>query len=265
MNEVTMDIVKLLSGHPWADTIQHFDCIDSTNTYLQQQAASGAPEGTVIFADRQTAGKGRLGRSFHSPAGSGIYMSVLLRPNCKPEQLMHLTCAVAVAVCRAIEITTGFRPQIKWVNDIVWQGKKLGGILTALCVGAAGTVDWAIVGIGINCAATAFPKELEGIATSLASVTEVPVDRYALCAELVRQLEYMNRDLQQKQCDYMAFYRQNCVVIGKNVHLIRGDEIRSATVLDVDDQGALTVRLQDGQITTINSGEVSLRGENNYV
>ena len=261
-----MDIAKLLPGHPWADTIQYFDCIDSTNTYLQKLAVSGAPEGTVILADSQSAGKGRLGRSFHSPAGSGIYMSVLLRPNCKPEQLMHLTCAVAVAVCRAIEHSVGFRPQIKWVNDIVWQGKKLGGILTALSVHpATGFVDWAIVGIGINCAQSAFPPALQAIATSLETVTGNPVDRQGLCAELVHQLERMSRDLLQGQSDCMAFYRQNCVVIGKNVLLIRGTETRNATVLDVDDQGALIVRLEDGQITTVNSGEVSLRAENGYI
>lgn len=261
-----MDISELLSGHPWANTIQYFDCIDSTNAYLQSLAPTGAPEGTVILADSQRAGKGRLGRSFHSPAGTGIYISVLLRPNHKPEELMHMTCSVAVAVCRAIETVSGFMPQIKWVNDIVWQGKKLGGILTGLSVNAAtGLVDWAIVGVGINCNDTDFPTELQTIASSVQSVAGCTISREILAAELVRQLERMNRELFEKQGEYMDLYRKNCVVIGKAVRLIRGEESREATVLDVDDYGALIVRLHDGSIETVNSGEVSLRGQNGYL
>lgn len=261
-----MDIAKLLPGHPWAQTIQYFDRIDSTSSYLQSLAAMGAPEGTAVFADSQSAGKGRLGRSFHSPAGSGLYMSVLLRPDCRPEKIMHLTCAVAVAVCQAIENVTGFRPQIKWVNDIVWQGKKLGGILTSLSVNATtGLVDWAIVGIGINCANIAFPEALKQIATSLGAVTGQQIDRTVLAAELVRQLAFMRDDLTEKHGKYLEQYRKNCVVIGKNVRLIRGDECREAMVLDIDEDGALIVRLADGRIETVNSGEVSLRGQDGYL
>lgn len=261
-----MNIAKLLPGHPWANTIEYHNCIDSTNTYLQGLAHKGAPAGTVILAGSQTAGRGRLGRTFHSPAGSGIYMSVLLRPGCKPEQLMHLTCATAVAVCRAVEQVAGLCPQIKWVNDIVWQGKKLGGILTGLSVDPeTGLVDYAIVGIGINCNDIAFPPELQEIATSLSYVTGKTVDRERLTAELVRQLEIMNRELLTQQSRYMAHYREKCVVIGKDVFLIRNEESRNATVLDIDDFGSLIVRLPDGAVETVNSGEVSLRGKEHYL
>ena len=259
-----MDIAKLLPGHPWANSIEYFESIDSTNTYLQSLAAKGAPAGTVILANRQDAGRGRLGRTFHSHAGSGIYMSVLLRPNCKPEQLMHLTCAVAVAVCRAVENSVGFRPQIKWVNDIVWNGKKLGGILTALSLSKEGLVDHAIVGIGLNCAHQDFPVEIANIATSLESVSGKSIHRDQLAAALVATLETMSRELIVEQTRYLEEYRQNCVVIGKAVRLIRGDETRDATILDIDANGALLVRLSDGALETVNSGEVSLRTTQGY-
>ena len=151
---------------PWEDKLYYFDTIGSTNDEARRMAKSGAPHGTVLIADHQTGGHGRRGRSFHSPAGSGIYMSVLLRPDCAPTELMHLTCAVAVAMCDAIEQAVGFRPGIKWTNDLVIGSKKLGGILTELSVNSqTGLVDWAVVGIGINCRHEAkdFPKDLQSI------------------------------------------------------------------------------------------------------
>ena len=100
----------LPADYPWKSSLHYFDAIDSTNLRAKQMAAQGAPHGTVLIADRQTAGKGRLGRSFHSPEGMGIYMSILLRPVCAPGELMHLTCAAAVAMCDAVEKATGLRP-----------------------------------------------------------------------------------------------------------------------------------------------------------
>lgn len=261
-----MDLQMQLSGHPWADTIQYFDCIDSTNTYLQTLAQQGAPAGTVIIAGSQSAGKGRLGRSFHSPADTGIYMSVLLRPNCLPAQIMHLTCAVAVEICRAIQATVGIAPQIKWVNDLLWQGRKLAGILTALSVNSqTGLVNWAVVGIGINCGRCDFPPDVAAIATTLEDVCRQPVDRTALTGALIRQMEQMSRRLIQDASIYMDEYRANCCVIGKDVRLIRADECRQAHILNIDDNGGLLVRLNDGTAETVNSGEVSLRATENYI
>ena len=121
---------KLPPAHPWGQSLYWFGSIGSTNAYAKTLAAQGAPAGTVVIADRQDAGRGRLGRTFQSPAGSGIYMSVILRPGCAPTALMHLTCAVALAVCDAVEKAFSFRPGIKWINDLVVEGRKLGGILT---------------------------------------------------------------------------------------------------------------------------------------
>lgn len=261
-----MDIPHLLGIHPWADTIQYYDMLESTNTLLQQQAMAGAPEGTVIFADSQSGGMGRLGRSFHSPAGAGIYMSVLLRPKCRPESLMHLTCAVAVAVYKAIEKAVGIRVQIKWVNDLIYKDRKLAGILTKLSVDPkTGLIDWAIVGIGINCSPASFPPELESIVTSLGDIADKTVNRAALAAELVRQLEEMSRNLFDAKADTMAYYRENCAVIGEKVWLIRGEERKGALVLDVDHDGGLVVRDENGAVYTVNSGEISLRKQNSAI
>ena len=130
-------------NHPWAGNIHYFDTIDSTNTEAKRLAAAGAPHGTVLIAGHQTGGRGRMGRSFHSPAGLGIYLSVILRPECAPGDLMHLTCAAAVAMCDAVENAAGFRPGIKWTNDLVYGKRKLGGILTELAFGSSGRVDYA--------------------------------------------------------------------------------------------------------------------------
>lgn len=261
-----MDIRSLLAGHPWSDTIQYYDQVSSTNTLLQQQAMAGAPAGTVIIADSQTGGKGRLGRSFHSPAGSGIYMSILLRPGCKPDKIMHLTCSVAVAACKAVKNVTDVDLQVKWVNDLVLGGKKLGGILTGLSMDQkTGLVDWAIVGIGINCNTDTFPPELQEIATSLSAVLGHPIDREMLAAELIRQLHIMASTLHEAQRTIMEDYRKRSAVIGQSVWLIRGDERRKAKILDIDDQGALLAELADGSKEIINSGEISIRAENSYI
>ena len=255
-----MDLQSLLSGHPWEKSILQYESVTSTNLILQEMAAQGAPEGTVIFADSQSGGMGRLGRSFHSPAGAGIYMSVLLRPMRKAEELMHLTCAVAVAVHKAIETAAGLQVGIKWVNDLIYQDRKLAGILTKLKVDQnTGLVDWAIVGIGINCSPAAFPPELENIVTSLENIAGKTIDRDALAAELVRRLEEMRQTLFADKARVMAYYRKHCAVMGEKVWLIRGDDRTGATVLDVDENGGLVVKGEDGAVRIVNSGEISLR------
>ena len=245
--------------------LHRFETIDSTNTHLKQLAEAGAEGGTAVIARSQTGGRGRLGRSFHSPAGSGIYLSYLLRPNCKPEGLMHLTCAVAVAMCDAVEKATGLRPGIKWTNDLVHGKRKLGGILTELGF-ENGLVSYAVVGIGINCTQKAedFPEEIRSIATSLAAVTGKPVDIAALEREMLSALEAMAQTLADKET-VLAKYRSDCVTIGQQVCVVRGDEISYGTALDVNSEGALVVRFEDGVVRAVSSGEVSVRGMYGYL
>ena len=245
--------------------LHRFETIDSTNTYLKQLAEADAEGGTAVIAHSQTGGRGRLGRSFHSPAGSGIYLSYLLRPNCKPEGLMHLTCAVAVAMCDAVEKATGLRPGIKWTNDLVWQKRKLGGILTELGF-ENGLVSYAVVGIGINCTQTEedFPRELRSIATSLSAVSGKAVDMAALEEQMLAALQTMAESLDRKE-DILRRYRSDCVTLGQQVCVVRADEVTHGTALDVDGDGALVVRFEDGSVRAVSSGEVSVRGMYGYL
>lgn len=257
---------RLPASDPWRGNIHHFDTIDSTNTRAKEMALAGAPHGTVLIADSQTGGRGRMGRSFHSPAGSGIYLSVLLRPGCPARDLMHLTCAAAVAAADGLQAATGLRPGIKWTNDLVVGQKKLGGILTELSVNSAGYADWAVIGIGINCSqsATDFPAEISGIATSLNLCTEKNNDRAAVIAQLLLALQKMCDTLLDSE-SILSRYRSDCITIGREISLVRGDEIRHGRALDVDNAGALVVQFSDGRTEAVNSGEVSVRGMYGYV
>jgi len=252
---------------PWQDSVLWFPSIDSTNTRAKELAAQGAPHGTVLIADHQTGGRGRRGRSFHSPAGSGIYMSVILRPDCPPSELMHLTCAAAVAVCDAIENSCGIRPGIKWTNDLVCGKRKLAGILTELGLSPMGTVDYAVIGIGINCCQeeTDFPEDIRSIAGSLHSVTGKVICREQVAAAMVEALYRMSEILLTGREGILNRYRNDCITLGNEVSVVKADGlVRHGTAMDIDGEGALIVQFPTGT-ETVNSGEVSVRGMYGYV
>ena len=252
----------------WQDSLLWFDTIDSTNTRAKELAAQGASHGTVLIADCQTGGRGRLGRSFHSPAGTGIYLSLILRPNCAPAQLMHLTCAAAVAACQAVEAACGIRPGIKWTNDLVWGKRKLAGILTELGLSSDGMVSYAVIGIGINCCQKEadFPPEIRHIAGSLHTVTGQEIDRARVAAALIDALYCMDSDLLTNRKRLMEDYRTNCITLSQPVSLVKADgSVRHGTALDIDEEGGLLVAFEDGTQETVTSGEVSVRGMYGYV
>ena len=257
---------RLPGDFPWADRLQWFDTIDSTNTRLKALALQGAPHGTILIADHQTGGRGRMGRSFHSPEGMGIYMSILLRPECPPDRLMHLTCAAAVAMCDAVEKSCGFRPGIKWTNDLVVGRKKLAGVLTELVFDSSRNVA-AVIGVGLNCCQghEDFPEEIRSIATSLAQVTASSPDRASIAGAMAEAFRKMDAELFCAKADTLARYRENCITLGKDISLVRGDEIFHGHALDVDDAGALIVRFPDGHTEAVSSGEVSVRGMYGYL
>ena len=261
-------IISLLPpGHPWGELLKHYDCVESTNTLAKSMAAAGAPAGTVLIADEQTGGRGRRGRSFHSPAGSGIYLSAILRPDCAPTELMHLTCAVAVAMCGAVEQAAGFRPGIKWTNDLVYGSRKLAGILTELGLSPQGRVDYAVIGVGINCCQQAadFPAEIRDIAGSVSMAAGRPIDRVRLAAAMIEALAKMDAGLLTDKDAMLDQYRRDCVTLGKDIALIRGDEVRHGHALDIDGEGALIVRFGPGRTETVSSGEISVRGMYGYL
>ena len=184
-----------LSGHPWQALTTAVPSVDSTNNACKRLAAEGAPDGTAILTGCQTAGRGRRGRTFVSPPG-GLYFSVILRPHAKPEALMHLTAMVAVAAARAVFAVSGVYPDIKWTNDLVLGGKKLCGILTEIGIEAESReVDYAVVGIGINCEQVELPPEVSAMSISLEAFTGQRPDRARLAAALVRSLSEMEQAL----------------------------------------------------------------------
>lgn len=259
-------ILSALSpDYPWKDSFYWFDSVDSTNTYLKTAARQGAPHGTVAVADCQTGGKGRLGRSFQSPGGVGVYLSMLLRPQCPPEELMHLTCAVGAAMCDALEQSSGLRPGIKWTNDLVYGRKKAAGILTELGMSPEGL--YAVVGIGVNCCQGPqdFPQELRDRATSLTMETGHPIDRARVAAAMMDALYRMDAGLLTQKEAMLRRYKQDCVTLGKEISLVRGEQISHGLALDIGDNGDLIVRFSDGHVGAVSSGEVSVRGMYGYV
>lgn len=259
---------QLTAECPWRDTLLWYDTVDSTNTLAKALAREGAPEGTVILAGSQTGGRGRMGRSFHSPEDMGIYMSLILRPQCPPAQLMHLTCAAGVAMVRALAEAAGIRADLKWINDLVCRERKLGGILTELSVDSrTGLTDYAVVGIGINCNQTAadIPEELEQIAASVRMVSGATVSRSALAAAMIEQLYKLSGVLLTEKAAIMAQYRTHCITLGREVSILRGEEVHRGVALDMDDDGGLVVAFSNGHTETVSSGEVSVRGLYNYI
>ena len=261
-------ILSLLPAeYPWKEHFHWLAETDSTNDQLRKMARQGAPHGTVLIADRQSGGHGRMGRSFHSPEGVGIYFSILLRPQCTPGDLMHLTCATAVAMCDAVEAAAGFRPGIKWTNDLVFGQRKIAGVLTELGFDKAGNVECPLVGIGINCCQQEgdFPEDIRYIAGSLSSVSGQQIDRIKVAAAMMDALYRMDATLLTEKAHILNRYRWDCITLGQEISLVRGDEVRHGTALDIDDDGALIVRFPDGSTEAVNSGEVSVRGMYGYV
>ncbi len=230
-----------------------YDEISSTNDAAKAHAwAGGGP--SVFIAERQTAGRGRRGRSFSSPAGGGIYMSLLVFPSHAAADGVLFTTSAAVAVCRAVADVTGLCPSIKWVNDLKLGDKKLCGILTEGEIDPeSGRFRYAVIGVGIN--VHAVPPEVAKIATALDLHTEQTVDRSVLCARMIRRiLESLSED----RAAVMAEYRARCPIVGREVTVMRGAEQFCATVLRIEDSGALRLRV-GGEELLLTSGEISIR------
>lgn len=258
---------RLSDRYPWKEKLLYREEVDSTNTRLKELARLGAPQGIAMIAAAQTLGRGRMGRSFHSPTNSGVYLSLLLRPGCPPGQLMHLTCAVGVAMCDAVEQVCGIRPRIKWINDLIYGTKKLGGILVEMGLSPTGAVDYAVIGVGINLSQKEqdFPEELRDKACSLEMLTKAPVSADRLSAAMLDALYAMSETLLNRQVETMQRYREDCVTLGKEVSLVRQGTVLHGKALEVDDQGALVVCFPDGTTQAVSAGEVSVRGLYGYV
>lgn len=244
------------------------DTIDSTNTECKRRAMAGAPHGLAILSEEQTGGRGRLGRSFQSPQGCGLYLSVLLRPQLPPQEVVDFTAWAAVAVCDGIEAACGVRPQIKWTNDIVLGGKKLCGILTELGLESeTNSLQYLVTGIGINVnhKPEDFDEEIRPIATSLSQYLGRPVRKAALAAEVLKALDRMYTGFPHNKEEYLNRYRADCMTPGNQVQLITPVSRQEAYAVSIDDEFRLVVEFPDGTQRALSAGEVSVRGMYGYV
>lgn len=249
----------LPAAHPFRISV--CNTITSTNTVLKSMAEKGAPEGTVLIAEEQTAGKGRMNRSFYSPAGTGIYISVLLRPRFSAAESLSITTAAAVAVAEAVEQESGRETKIKWVNDVYCSGKKLCGILTeaAFDMETRG-LAYAVLGIGINVQppCSGFPQELEPIVTSVWTREEYQGDRRnRLAADVLTRFWRFYERLTEKP--FLASYQQRSLLNDTDVVVLSGETARAARALEIDDDCRLHVRYDDGTEEYLCSGEVSVK------
>lgn len=237
------------------------DSVTSTNTVLKQLAENGEAEGRVVIANEQTSGKGRLGRTFYSPPGSGIYISLLLRPKMRAADALFITTAAAVAVSRAIEDVTGRKASIKWVNDLFCDGKKVCGILTEASIDfESGGLSYAVLGIGMNIANPdgGFPDELSDIAASIYAGEPYSSEiRSELAASVLDNFLRLYNELHTRS--FMAEYRARSFVIGKEVYVVSPNSREQAIVLDIDDEARLIVKTVGGEIKKLSSGEISIR------
>lgn len=256
-------ILPHIHSHAQRDRLICLDSVDSTNNYAKSLAMASGADGTAIAANGQTGGRGRQGRSFDSPRGKGVYLTLLYRPDVSPLKASTITAYAAVAVCDGIEAACGVRPGIKWTNDIVLDGRKLAGILTELAVeGESGALQYLITGIGINAnhAPADFPPDVAPMAVSLAEHLGRPVDRGRLCGEVINALAAMYPCWLAGTGDYFRRYRDGCLTLGKPVRLLRPDGTREAYAEDIDRDFGLIVRYPDGTRETVTAGEVSVRG-----
>lgn len=245
-----------------------FEELDSTNTRAKQLALEGAADGTVVIANSQTAGRGRMERSFQSPRDKGIYLTALLRPDLPVERLLPVTAMAGVALCDAVERVCGVRPGLKWPNDPVLNGRKLCGILTELSLeGESGRLQYLVLGIGVNVlhGAADFAPEVAEVATSLALALGRPVSRPALAAALIEALDRLYGALRSGEtASYLAAYRRDCVNLGRTVQLLSAGGRETAEAVDIDRDFGLVVRDGSGALRTVRSGEVSVRGLYGY-
>lgn len=243
------------------------EAVTSTNDLLKAMAEAGAAEGTVLLAGAQTRGKGRLGRSFTSAAGKGIYLSALLRPDLPPDRLLPLTGYTAEAMVRAVGRVTGAQARIKWVNDLILNGKKLCGILTESAFSAGGRLKYVVVGVGLNVNYDRddFPPELRDLAGSLKMELGHSFDLAPLAAAMIGELDALYTALLSGDtAPYLAAYRQNCLTLRRDVLLLQNGVSVPACALDVDEALGLLVHYPDGTEALIRSGEASVRGLTGY-
>ena len=256
---LTPDLLRQqLKGSMFSKKLHHHFRTDSTNRVALELGYANEPEGSVVLAEEQTAGRGRAGRSWHSERANGIYVTLLLRPRISPVQAPLLTIMAGLSVHAAIQAQTGLRPDVKWPNDLMLNGKKLGGILTEMHAETT-LVRFVIVGIGINVNQEKFPPELSGIATSLRAETGKSQSRLELLARLLREFETdYNRFLRDGPASIIERFTQvSSYACGKRVRVSNGSESYVGLTAGLRLEGLLQVQQDDGTLSTVLAGDVT--------
>ena len=246
--------------------IFHYQEIDSTNNKAKQLAAEGVENGSLIVAERQTAGRGRRGRTWISDEMDNIYMSVLLRPKFAPDKAPMLTLVMAYSVAKAIRKLTGMNIQIKWPNDLVWNGRKLVGILTEMSV-KEGKIEYVVVGVGVNVNTEHFAKEVEDTAVSIRQATGEMWEKETLITAIMQQFleDYKVFEQVEDLSNIQTAYNELLVNAGREVCILGEKESYHAKALGINKFGELIVLREDGTQEAIYAGEVSVRGVYGYV
>ena len=251
------ELLPLLGGHTEGLHVRIVEVCDSTNSALKRDAAS-LPADSVLIALTQTGGRGRLGRSFYSPPGHGLYISLLLRPALSQDDLTLLTPAAAVAVCRAVEGLFGVRARIKWVNDVYVREKKACGILTEAVFAPDGGLSHVVLGLGVNLTPPpgGFPAEISEIAGAVLT-EDRPGALPALAAAVLTEFYSLYRALPARA--FAQEYASRLLYVGRDVRIIRSETAAPARVLGADDRCRLLVRYPDGTEEALSGGEITLR------
>jgi BirA family transcriptional regulator, biotin operon repressor / biotin---[acetyl-CoA-carboxylase] ligase len=256
---LTPDLLRQqLKGSMFSKKVHHYFRTDSTNRVALELGYANEPEGSVVLAEEQTAGRGRAGRSWHSERANGIYVTLLLRPRISPVQAPLLTIMAGLSAHAAIQAQTGLQPDVKWPNDLMLNGKKLGGILTEMHSETT-LVRFVIVGIGINVNQEKFPPELSGIATSLRAETGQSQSRLELLRRLLREFETdYNRFLRDGPAPIIERFTQvSSYARGKRVRVSNGSENYVGLTAGLRPEGLLQVQQDDGTLATVFAGDVT--------
>lgn len=251
----------------WAGrNLSFYESINSTNIRAKLEAEDGAPEGTLVVADMQTAGRGRRGRGWESPAGRNVYFTLVVKPSFAPDRASMLTLVMALAVNRAIRKVTGISSAIKWPNDLVAEGRKVCGMLTEMSV-ERDYIHYIVIGVGINVAKQEFPEEIAGTAAALEEFTGSPINRAELVAEVMSAFEeYYETFCRTADLSGLTQeYNESLVNSGRTVRVLDPKGEFCGTAKGINELGELLVEREDGTTEAIYAGEVSVRGVYGYV
>lgn len=259
-NHLSSELISAdLSTSHFGRSIMVLEETDSTNNYAKSLAANGAEDGMAVIADSQTAGKGRLGRNFFSPSGTGLYMSIIIRPDMSLDTVQLITSCAACAAAEAIETLCGREVSIKWVNDLYMNGRKICGILTEASLSLeTKSLDYAVIGIGINVLSVKniFGDDLSEIATSIEDETGLKLNRNRLCAEILNHLESSLGGIEKR--DFLDGYRRREILTGNIISASPNGIPITGKAVGIDENAGLVIELSDGSRRTLSSGEANL-------